>query len=143
MIKIETQQPLITVRNQNRLKNTNSCNQNQNNDRMNNQLSSRESSYMHTLTDDITDKMPVGFLLYIESYVSVTKNLGVRYQLANGTRAKVVGWQFPEGTIFKQTLYKGIMVTEPFKAGTNNFIQENLETIQFALIHLCTKNKCD
>ena len=80
----------------------------------NSQLSERELLYMHTLTDDMTDKMPAGFLLYSGSYVSVTKNLRVRYNLADDTRVKIVDWQFSEGTIYKKTTYKGILVVEPY-----------------------------
>ena len=103
------------------------------------ELSLAEIGFLHSLPDNITDKMPMGFLLYLGSYVSITKNLGVKYNLANGTRGKVIGWQFPEGTVFHESMYKGIKVSEPYRCGTVNFIQENIECIQFVLIKLCSK----
>ena len=109
----------------------------------NSPLSENELCYMHQLSDDVTDKMPVGLLLFKGCYVLVTKNLGVKYHLANGTRAKVVGWQFPVGTIYKETKYKGISVIEPYKSGTTAFIRDDLATVDFVLINICKKLICE
>ena len=40
----------------------------------------------------------------------IAKNIGTKYQLANGTRGVVVGYKFPEGHYFKLRVYHGVTV---------------------------------
>ena len=76
-------------------------------------LSKAELKYLHSLPDSYFDRTEMGSYLYIGAYVYVTQNLGVHYGIANGTRGKIVGWQFPPGTTFKDVVYNGVDVRLP------------------------------
>jgi hypothetical protein len=69
--------------------------------------------YLKTRSDDKFDRMPYEFYLFMGAYVLFSHNLGVQYGIANGTRGRIIGWQFPEGTQFEETTYKRIHVKIP------------------------------
>ena len=80
-------------------------------------LTQMEEIYLNTLPDSDFDRTPLGLFLYYGAYVLITQNLGVRYGIANGTRGKVVGWQFPQGTEFINTTYHGVHARLPVRNG--------------------------
>ena len=43
----------------------------------------------------------------------ISENIGTQYQLANGTRGVIVGYQFSDDTTFKNEIYHGIPVRIP------------------------------
>jgi hypothetical protein len=94
-------------------------------------ITKQENTYLQELTDNKLDRMMPIFYLYIGAYILVSHNLGIGYGLANGTHGRIVGWQFPEGTKFRETLYKGIHVREPYNPNTNAIV-----TVEFVLIQL-------
>ena len=52
----------------------------------------------------------MGFFLYIGANCIIAKNVATEYQLANGTRGVVVGYEFPEEHHFKLCVYHGVTV---------------------------------
>ena len=76
-------------------------------------LTEAEVRYLDRLPDKSFDNFPMAFFLYYGASGMIATNLGVEYQLANGTRGEIVGWQFPEGTTFKRSLYHGVPVRIP------------------------------
>jgi hypothetical protein len=77
------------------------------------EVNEAQYSYLKTLTDDNFDRLPVELFLYVGAYVLSSLNLGVNYGMANGSRARIVGWQFPEGTLFEESVYNKIKVRVP------------------------------
>lgn len=73
-------------------------------------LSADELQYLDTLPDTKFDNYPMGFFLYIGANCIIAKNIATEYQLANGTRGVVVGYEFPEGHHFKLCVYHGVTV---------------------------------
>jgi hypothetical protein len=98
-------------------------------------ITTKELEYLHTLPDSQFDRMMCAFFLYLGSYILVSQNLGLLYGLANGSSARVVGWQFPSNTCYKNTLYKGIKVQYPYDPDTNLQAQ-----VDFILIELTTSS---
>jgi hypothetical protein len=76
-------------------------------------LNADQYSYLETLPDKLFDRMPVAQFLFYGAYVLFSHNLGVNYGIANGSRGRIVGWQFPLGTAFEEGEYHGIKVTRP------------------------------
>ena len=73
-------------------------------------LNAEEMTYIDSLPDTTFDNYPMGFFLYIGANCIISKNIGTMYQLANGTRGVVVGYEFPEDHYFKLRVYHGITV---------------------------------
>ena len=73
-------------------------------------LNAEEMAYIDSLPDTTFDNYPMGFFLYIGANCIIAKNIGTKYQLANGTRGVVVGYKFPEGHYFKLRVYHGVTV---------------------------------
>jgi hypothetical protein len=78
-------------------------------------LRAEERHYLHSLPDNKFDRLPPALLLYAGKYVLFTHNMSIKYGIANGTRGRVVGYQFPPGTIFKDSTYKDIKVRIPVR----------------------------
>jgi hypothetical protein len=78
-------------------------------------LRPEERHYLHTLPDNKFDRLPPVFFLYAGAYVLFSQNMSIKYGIANGTRGRVVGYQFPPGTIFKDSTYKDIKVRIPMR----------------------------
>ena len=76
-------------------------------------LSKHDRRHLDKLPDSNFERTPMGLFLYFGAYVLVTQNLGVQYGIANGTRGKVVGWQFPHGTTFSNVTYHGVRARLP------------------------------
>ena len=76
-------------------------------------LTESEVRYLDLLPDKIFDNFPMAFFLYIGASGMISTNIGVDYQLANGTRGEIVGWQFPENTTFHNSVYHGVKVRIP------------------------------
>lgn len=76
-------------------------------------LTADEMTYLDSLNDKIYDNYPMGFFLYIGAQCMITENIGTQYQLANGTRGVIVGYQFSDDTTFKKEIYHGIPVRMP------------------------------
>ena len=76
-------------------------------------LNAEEMEYIDSLPDTTFDNYPMGFFLYIGANCIIAKNIGTKYQLANGTRGIVVGYEFPQGHYFKLRVYHGVIVRVP------------------------------
>jgi hypothetical protein len=94
-------------------------------------ITSDELKYLQSLPDNNFDRIMSVFYLYIGAYVLFSQNLGLPYGLANGTSARIVGWQFPPNTTFKEIVYKGARVMQPFDATTNTVAK-----VDFILVEL-------
>jgi hypothetical protein len=78
-------------------------------------LSRAETNYIRSLSDDKLDRLPPVFYLYEGAYVLFTHNTALKYGIANGTRGRILGHQFPEGTTFTNATYKGMDVRIPLQ----------------------------
>jgi hypothetical protein len=76
-------------------------------------LTEGQLDYVKTLTDNKMDRMPYAFYIFMGAYVLFSHNLGIQYGIANGSRGRIIGWQFPSGTLFQETTYKLIQVRIP------------------------------
>ena len=76
----------------------------------------KELKHLLQLRDHELERLPSNLLVYIGKYVLFTHNIGLPYGIANGTRGRIVGYQFPKGTTFEETTYKGIAVRIPIAA---------------------------
>ena len=73
-------------------------------------LTNEEMEYIDSLPDTTFDNYPMAFYLYIGANCIIAKNIATKYQLANGTRGVVVGYEFPQNHYFKFHIYHGITV---------------------------------
>jgi hypothetical protein len=76
-------------------------------------LTDAQFNYLEQLSDEVLDRMPFALYLYVGAYILFSLNLGVDYGIANGTRGRIVGWQFPHDTIFEEQIFRGITVSVP------------------------------
>ena len=73
-------------------------------------LTAEEMEYVDSLPDTTFDNYPMAFYLYIGANCIIAKNIATKYQLANGTRGVVVGYEFPRDHYFKLQVYHGVTV---------------------------------
>jgi hypothetical protein len=97
-------------------------------------LTNAEIAHLRTLSDKSFERMEPAFYLYIGAVVLVTHNLALRYGLANGTRGIIVGWQYPEGTIYKPLIYKKTPVLVPVQPSGDKSMP-----IDFVLVEIDSK----
>ena len=65
----------------------------------------------------------MGFYLYIGAQVVISQNIANEYQLYNGTRGIVVGYQFTDDTSFKPSTYHGVPVRLPTLNGKISYVR--------------------
>jgi hypothetical protein len=76
-------------------------------------LTEAQFDYIKTLTDNKFDRMQYEFYIFLGAYILFSHNLGVQYGIANGTRGRIIGWQFPPGTTYDEITYHEIKVRIP------------------------------
>ena len=86
-------------------------------------LTAEEMTYLDSLNDKIFDNYPMAFFLYIGAQCMITENICTQYQLANGTRGVIVGYQFSDNTTFKKEIYHGIPVRIPIVNGQMSHVR--------------------
>ena len=86
-------------------------------------LTHEEINYLDTLHDKTFDNYPMGFYLYIGAQVIISENIANEYQLSNGTRGTIVGYQFSEDTSFTSSTYHGVRVRLPVVDGKISYVR--------------------
>ena len=100
-------------------------------------LTSDELKYLDRLPDTCYDNIPVAFFLYLGAPAMISINLGVKYQLANGTMGEIIGWQFPDGTTFQNSIYHGVPVRIPVLNGAPVQIEAIFfKVTSYKLVHI-------
>ena len=100
-------------------------------------LTSDELRYLDRLPDTCFDNIPVAFFLYLGAPAMISINLGVKYQLANGTMGEIIGWQFPNGTTFENSFYHGVPVRIPLLNGLPVHIEAIFfKVTSYKLVHI-------
>ena len=86
-------------------------------------LTTEEMHFLDTLNDKLLGNYPMGFYLYIGAQVIISENIATEYQISNGTRGIVVGYQFSEDTTFKSGTYHGVSVRLPVVDGRVSYVR--------------------
>lgn len=76
-------------------------------------LSREEMHFLQHQPDNKYERMPSALYVYKGAPVLFSHNLPLQYGIANGTRGRIVGWQFPSETTFQASVHRGINVLIP------------------------------
>jgi hypothetical protein len=76
-------------------------------------LSPQELHFLQQQPDSMYERMPGALFIYVGAPILFSHNLPLEYGIANGTRGRIVGWQFPPGTEFTLGEYRGVKVRIP------------------------------
>mmetsp|Transcript_15963 Transcript_15963/g.18823 ORF Transcript_15963/g.18823 Transcript_15963/m.18823 type:complete len:249 (+) Transcript_15963:196-942(+) len=76
-------------------------------------LNTKERELIYDLPDSQTSKIPMALALYPGAYMLVNNNINTSCSLAQGSRCRVVSWEFPENTQFISSVYRGAKVRLP------------------------------
>jgi hypothetical protein len=85
-------------------------------------LTAQELSFLRNKSSEHEfDRFPPAIMIYVGAQVLFTHNkVGITYGIANGTRGKIVGWQFAPGTFFQKVTYRGSHALLPCIGGPAN-----------------------
>jgi hypothetical protein len=82
-------------------------------------LTPQELSFLRNKSSEHEfDRFPPAIMIYVGAQVLFTHNkVGITYGIANGTRGKIIGWQFAPETYFQKVTYRGSHVLLPCRRG--------------------------